>query len=234
MNGSEAQTQTQTTSAAALTLTVNLNPELARLPERLPRYRHESHCHRLFAVICRQNGHTCDNSNCRKIINSGNPMFCCLKCNFDLCGRCFAMPASNPIPLVGDDRIKDRIKIDLMSLMDVEIRDTRDSDDSDDDPEMIYASIPSVPAIENICSVCQVQTQLLHLHCHHICCFVCYQQIDKCPVCRAKRTPRLVKRVVENANPIPNPGELPEPVSVSMSSVQLETIISDTNYNEPD
>jgi hypothetical protein len=57
-------------------------------------------------------------------------------------------------------------------------------------------------------------------------------------VCRAKRTPRLVKRVVENVHPNPNanpnPGEIPEPVSDSTSMVQPQTIISDTNYNEPD
>jgi hypothetical protein len=88
-------------SESEMTLRVKLNPTV--VPAKFTRYRHPSHKHRMFMII--SFGHnTCNNNNCRNLVQSNNTLFRCFKCDYDLCGKCFQLGTKeDPIPLAEDD-----------------------------------------------------------------------------------------------------------------------------------
>ena len=96
--------------ARTLTMEVKLNPYMDSIPERFPRYRHNSHPHRLYVLFGKPN-HKCDNENCRKIIGTLETRFSCFRCNFDLCQECFQLDCENPVPINVDEdmEVNDRI-----------------------------------------------------------------------------------------------------------------------------
>jgi hypothetical protein len=58
----------------------------------LKRYRHPSHCHKLFQNIVRSISIYCDNENCRRRICNNEISYVCFRCDFDLCIHCFSLP----------------------------------------------------------------------------------------------------------------------------------------------
>ena len=85
----------------AETITIKKNPVL--IPVKFDRYRHPSHCHRLFMIIS-QGHNTCNNKNCCINIANCKTIFRCFRCDYDLCGRCFQLDTGlEPVPLAEDD-----------------------------------------------------------------------------------------------------------------------------------
>lgn len=102
---------TGTISPARILVTeLKLNPYMDSIPERFPRYRHNSHPHRLYVMFGKPN-HSCDNQNCRKVIDTLETRFSCFRCNFDLCQECFQLDCENPVPINVDEdtEVNDRI-----------------------------------------------------------------------------------------------------------------------------
>lgn len=68
-------------------------------PQKLERYRHASHCHKLFRTIVRNLGVFCDNENCKRRLHNNEVTYVCFRCNFDLCSYCFTLP-TDPYSMV--------------------------------------------------------------------------------------------------------------------------------------
>jgi hypothetical protein len=99
---------------------VRLNPTV--IPAKYTRYRHPSHCHRLFITKgCEHRD--CDNRNCRTdIMPPDATIFRCFKCDFDLCSLCFQLDSLDGymVPLAEDDEtIDENIVIPLRVLLSV-------------------------------------------------------------------------------------------------------------------
>ena len=84
------------------TLTVRRNAFASDVPDRFPRYRHGSHPHRLYVLFGIPN-HRCDNANCRRPITSLETRFSCMRCDFDLCDRCFQLGPEVCVPINEDE-----------------------------------------------------------------------------------------------------------------------------------
>lgn len=65
------------------------------VPQKLVRYHHHSHPHKLFQTIVRSMTIFCDNQNCKRRLFNNEVDYVCFRCNFDLCSRCFTLPADS-------------------------------------------------------------------------------------------------------------------------------------------
>ena len=101
--------QVDVPSGSLNTNKVRLNETV--VPAKFTRYRHPSHCHRLFMIISM--GHNyCNNKNCNMNIKCNKTMFRCFRCDYDLCGNCFQLGAKgDPVPLAPDDNDVDETTI---------------------------------------------------------------------------------------------------------------------------
>ncbi len=219
-----------TATATAATLQLSLNPEIVNLPERFPRYRHGSHKHRL-ACDKGSHGHHCDNRSCSVEISPNATRFCCRSCDYDLCARCFCLPATSEVPLENDHLINDRIL--PHNLVDLFVVSHSNSDDDDDDSNIIHTSyqdMPAVPEIDRVCPICYRNIQLVQLHCLHVCCYSCYLNLINCHSCRThinraltKKLPVLDPVVVETDSSLPTVESSTEPLNSELSeSTHLE------------
>ena len=97
------------TTGSLIKINVKLNETV--VPAKFTRYRHPSHCHRLFMIISL--GHNyCNNKNCNISIKSNKTMFRCFRCDYDLCGNCFQLGTKgDPVPLSPDDNDVDETTI---------------------------------------------------------------------------------------------------------------------------
>jgi hypothetical protein len=96
-----------------------INTQVEPLPERFHRYRHGSHCHKLFLIKCGSvHGNNCDNRLCRRIMVMGESMLRCFKCNFDLCTYCYHLRPECEIPLSQDD---EKISEEVMETFKVRV-----------------------------------------------------------------------------------------------------------------
>ena len=104
----EAAKLPSTSSSGSLNK-VRLNDTV--VPAKFTRYRHPSHCHRLFMIISL--GHNyCNNKNCNMNIKCNKTMFRCFRCDYDLCGNCFKLGTKgDPVPLSPDDNDVDETTI---------------------------------------------------------------------------------------------------------------------------
>lgn len=85
-----------------------------KLPEKLPRFRHPAHQHRMFLNIARfPQSVECDNLNCRRAIQFSETFLSCVRCDQDLCNSCFQRPLDpmeDVVPLAeSDDEVDDRV-----------------------------------------------------------------------------------------------------------------------------
>lgn len=104
-----APAQVEASSGSLIRINVQLNPTV--VPAKFTRYRHPSHCHRLFMII--SFGHNyCNNKNCNINIKCNKTMFRCYRCDYDLCGNCFQLGTKgDPVPLAPDDNDVDETTI---------------------------------------------------------------------------------------------------------------------------
>ena len=72
----------------------NHNNNTNDIPIKLTRYRHPSHCHKLFLTFTRDTNIFCDNLNCKRRLHNNEVSFACFRCNFDLCAHCIRQPTS--------------------------------------------------------------------------------------------------------------------------------------------
>ena len=105
----EPVTETVSGSTSSVFNKIRLNDTV--VPSKFTRYRHPSHCHRLFMIISL--GHNyCNNKNCNMNIKSNKTMFRCFRCDYDLCGNCFQLGTKgDPVPLAQDDNDVDETTI---------------------------------------------------------------------------------------------------------------------------
>ena len=73
--------------------------------QKLNRYRHPSHRHKLFQTIVRNMNIFCDNQNCKRRLFNNEVDYVCFRCNYDLCARCFILPTEpqSTVPLAESD-----------------------------------------------------------------------------------------------------------------------------------
>lgn len=74
--------------------------------EKLVRYHHNCHKHKLFQNIIRHPEFFCDNINCGRRMHCKEVVYTCFKCNFDLCAYCFLLPSEPDciVPLCEEDK----------------------------------------------------------------------------------------------------------------------------------
>ena len=99
-----AKLPSASSSGSLNTNKVRLNETV--VPPKFTRYRHPSHCHRLFMIISMVHNYCNMNIKCNKT------MFRCFRCDYDLCGNCFQLGTKgDPVPLAPDDNDVDETTI---------------------------------------------------------------------------------------------------------------------------
>jgi len=76
-------------SSTNLSSNNNQSEQQQHIHIRLPRFKHDSHPHRLFRNIIREVNVQCDNQHCKRILGEMETSYTCFRCDFDLCVRCF-------------------------------------------------------------------------------------------------------------------------------------------------
>jgi hypothetical protein len=117
-------------------------------PQKLERYRHASHCHKLFRTIVRNLGVFCDNENCKRRLHNNEVTYVCFRCNFDICSYCFTLP-TEPSSMVdlndSDNEVNEDVLFNpdryLIKAKTVRINNIMDDDCDEEDDEDEMAEI---------------------------------------------------------------------------------------------
>jgi len=90
---------TERKTRSGLRVRVKYSATADKLPDKLPRYYHPSHEHRMFINIVRfPQTVTCANLHCQRNIQFGEIFLNCQRCDYDLCGECFRKPLASNVP----------------------------------------------------------------------------------------------------------------------------------------
>jgi hypothetical protein len=84
--------------------------------DKLTRFRHDSHKHKLFRTMILDDGLLCKNTRCRREIVRQEIVYNCPRCNYNLCAHCFTLPTDEDTIIELDETDKD-IKEDVLFLL---------------------------------------------------------------------------------------------------------------------